>query len=420
MKNKNRLFCSLAYLMQNSCAMAAAFSIFSFVEEMPNTSPALPLWLLCLALCCVSLQFFMRRERSERQLMIFCGVFFAVQTVLVFVVYGFFSSFVGVLAAVAMWLFSYLSCYELCISEINTEKLSKSFDICSVLLAFMLFFCQVKEFSAVLVLPLAVSVFCGLLALVLVKATEQRRAKSLALSGGLVLVFGAVSLVFAALASGGIKSIMIMLGNAVKWLFAAFMKALDRLMRFLLELLPQRQYEMAAPEEIISPLAGGAEEIPQFFEPELVISAIICVVIAAAACYVLYRIISGKGFTVKVKAGSGQGISRRSVGFVPALKKALTTLISRLHFFIKRISSRNTAAGLFVQIESRSRAKLHGRGESESCREFLLRALNVYPHARTEIERLADSIDAACFGSGGEISSAEIVKMRRVIFSPEN
>ena len=125
MKKSISVLCTLILLMAYCAAMSSMFSVLSIVEGMENIQPGLGVWMPCLALCYLGLSLFLGRERSIRSVIVFCAVFFVLQTVLVFAIYGFFSSFVGVLAAICMWLFSYLCCYEFSIKQPSPEKLTK-------------------------------------------------------------------------------------------------------------------------------------------------------------------------------------------------------------------------------------------------------------------------------------------------------
>ena len=92
----------LSILLANSCAMAALFTVFSMVEGLGKSDPCLALWLCCLSACQLAMSLFLRRERSQRALIYFCAAFFVLQLVLAFVLYGRFSSVIGMLAAVCM------------------------------------------------------------------------------------------------------------------------------------------------------------------------------------------------------------------------------------------------------------------------------------------------------------------------------
>jgi len=418
MKKITTSFCSLAMLSANCCAMAGAFTVVSIVEGLDRTDPGLLIWLLCLSGCYVGLELFLRRERSERSIIFFCGTFFALQLVLVFVFHGAFSRVVGMLIAVCMWLYSYYSCYELAMKPLTAEKITKSFDLCSLVLVFALFFCSVKKLPLQMLLPMAGSTLLCLLALVLIRGGGQRSFRSVLISSGLILGFAALSAIFVALASGGVKKLIYFVGAAVSSVVGFVFRVIDAVFKFIAGLFPEKQYEMLAPVPTESVELGPPPDMSfEPIDPELVMCAMIAVGILIAAAFIAYRIIKGKRHRIMVKSGTERGLRRNKKGLAAALKRAFSSFFSRLAFSLRAIKARNTAPGLFRQIERRSRAKLHGRAESESCREFLARAGKAYPHAHAELEKLADAMDSMCFGGAQGPAPAEIIKMRRIIFS---
>ena len=86
MKRHVSLICALALLAAESCAMSAVFGIISRVEGMENTDPGFAIWLICLYLCHIGMTLFLRRERSEREIILFCGAFFILQTIIIFAI----------------------------------------------------------------------------------------------------------------------------------------------------------------------------------------------------------------------------------------------------------------------------------------------------------------------------------------------
>ena len=412
--------CPLSLLMANSCAMAALFVVFSTVERMDNSDPCLALWLICLGLCHVGLGIFLRRERSERAMICFCAVFFLLQLVLAFLLHGFFSSLMGVLISICMWLYSYFNCYMLNIEKPTAERYTKSFDLCSLVLVFLLFFCSVKELPMTTVLPLALSTLLCLMALVLVRGGEGRRGRSVLLSGGLVLAFGALAAAFVALASGGVQRLLNWLLGCVTALLGFVYRCINAVLLFLISLWPEPEYApLPAPEIAGMDLSGVQEQSFELIDPQKLLIAMLGIGLAIAAVLVLLHIIRGRNSISGGSAGGERGLRRQRSSPGLAIVKAFKRLIKALRFKLLCLSSRGTAPGLFIEIESRSRKNLGGRGESESCREFLARSREAYPWAQAELEKLADAMDAICFGSGGRLSPAEISAMRRKIFNME-
>jgi len=410
------LFCSLAYLAANSCAMAALFFVFSLVEKMEKSDPALAIWLLCLCLCQTLLQFFLRRERSERELICFIAAFFVLQLVLAFTLYGFFSSFFVTLIVIAMWLYSYFSCFELSVKRLSAEKLTKSFDLCCMVLVFSLFFCSAKGISVTPILPLIVSLVLSILALILIRCGDERRLRAALLGGGLVLGFAVLAAAFAALASGGIKQLVNMFFALLRFLG----RSVDALLQFLLSLVPEKHYDYDLPEPMAAlPQAPAQDMSFELMDPQIILLAVLIAGFAVALGFVLYRIIRGKNTLSTVKIGGESNINRRRPGLAGMMARAFRRLWRRISFGIMCISKRSTAPGLFMEIEKRSRSQLHGRAESETCREFLSRATTVYPHAESALMELADNMDSISFGGGATLPAAEIARLRNYIFSKD-
>ena len=421
MKKSLSIFCPIALLAANSCAMAALFTVFSLVEKAEKTDPCLALWLVCLAMCSMGLEFFLRRERSERAVIKFCGAFFLSQLVLAFVIYGAFSGVVGMLAAFATWLYSYYSCFELSTGKITAERVSKSFDLCVLVLVFLIFFCSIKGLPMTTVLPLGISTFLCLMALVLVRGGEKRKLRSLVLSGGIVLGFGAAAAGFVAVATGGVQKLVSAILTLVYAALGFVYRCVHRLFLFLISLWPQKEYGQLPAPELQSMDLSDIPDVPiNLFDPQKLMIALLILGLAIALAIVVFHMLRGKRSFGRAHYGGEQNLSRQRSSIVAALKKAFCRLMDALRFKLLCITQRNTAPGLFVQIVKRSRHELHGRGESESCREFLLRAREVYPHAPVELERLADILDSLHFGAGDNISSAEIARLRKHIFSVEN
>jgi len=418
MKRHASLICALALLAAESCAMSAVFGIISRVEGMENTDPGFAIWLICLSLCHIGMTLFLRRERSEREIILFCGAFFILQTIIIFAVHGLFSSLVGILTALCMWLYSYYNCYDMAMNSLTPEKLTKVFDLCSLVLIFLLLFCSVKELSFNMVLPLAVSTLLCLFALVLIRGGEQRKMRSIIISLALVLGFGLIAGLFVALASGGIKKLLGFLSAAVSVVLNFLLRCIDAVFRFLASLFPEKQYDM----ELMDPIEGASLGAPQdmdfsLVDPEVMVAVLIGLGLCAVAAMVIYHIVKGGRAGLQKTAGGEQGIRCKKSRLLPALKKAFSKLWHAVLFRIRTVTGRNTAPGLFWQIEKRSRAKLHGRKKSETCREFLMRAESVYPHAHKELNKLADALDSIYYGGDTELSPAEINNLRRVIFN---
>lgn len=414
------MFSALALLAANSCAMAGIYTIVSMVEGLDKCDPALGIWLACLCVCYIGLDFFLRRERSERSVIIFCAVLFLLQLVLALVIYGFFAPFLGILIAICMWLYSYYSCYELATKPLTAEKLTKSFDLCSLVLIFALFFCSVKQITLTMLLPMTVSTVLCLPALVLVRGGERRSVKSLFISSILVLAFAAAAMLFAALASGGVKKLTGFVMQTFFALFGFLLRVIETVFRFVAGLFPARQYETLAPLptealEFVPPPDMSFELV----DPEKLLIAMLALGISIVILAVAWSMIKGKKLRASVNTGRAQGLNRSRSRLFRALKRTVSRMIERIGFLILSIRARNTAQGLFLQIERKSRSALHGRAESESCREFLKRAYSIYPHAEKEIAVLADAMDSLCFGQGPGLSSEEVSRLRRNIFKNE-
>jgi len=417
MKKQLSALCPLSILLANSCAMAALFTVFSTVEGLAKTDPCLALWLCSISACHLAMSIFLRRKRSQRALIYFCAAFFMLQLVLAFIVYGRFSSVIGMLAAVCMWLYSYFNCFELHIKKTSVERYTNSFDICSLVLIFVLFFYSVKKLPFTPVLPLAVSAFLCLVAQVLVRGGEERKLHSVIVSTVIILFIGAVAAGFVAVASGGLKKFVSWIINCAYTVLAFFYRCINALFMFLMRLVPEKQYESFAPPEIAGIDTSGAEQQAMvLIDPEKFFITVLCVGLIITAALIIHRIIRGKNAVTLLVQSNDKGLRRKRSKLFDTLKRSGSRFVKALRFRIMCMLSRNTAPGLFMQIEKQSRSVLHGRCEGESCREFLQRAEAVYPHAANELDILANALDDLYFGSGKTMSHDEVKKLRRMIF----
>ena len=155
----------------------------------------------------------------------------------------------------------------------------------------------------------------------------------------------------------------------------------------------------------------------ELIDPQIILIVIIGIGLAVAAVLLVISLVRGKKLIAGGSVGGESSLRRRRTGLGKAILTALQRLGAALRFRYLCFTLRNTAPGLLIQIENRSRARLGGREAGESCREFLMRAASVYPHAQDELELLADAMDSHCFGSGNKLSAEDISKIRRIIFS---
>ena len=315
--NKNfSLFCNFALSAVNACTMAALYTLISTVENMENTDPALGIWLLCVLLCQIGLAVFMKTGRSEQAVVGFIAGFFVLQLVLCFLCYGFFSSLIGVLIAVAMWAYSYYSCYELIKKKLTAERLGKSFDLCCCTLIFLVFFCLVKELSMQMVLPLAFSAFYALMALVLLRGGGTRKVKSLFLSAALVVLGGTVAVVFAALCTGGLSRLVAWLGKALYAVLSFIFACIDAVFLFLMKLLPQKEYEPITPALDGIAYAQEAQDMSfKLMDGETFIIIVLCLAFALALAALIYRLAKGKRKLSFMDGNHEQGIKRKKSNF---------------------------------------------------------------------------------------------------------
>ena len=399
--------------------MAALFTLFSTVEKMENTDPALGLWLICLFLCKLSLDSYVGKERSVRAVLYLISGFFVVQLLLTLLIYGAFSSFAGMLIALAMWVYSYYNCYELLTKKLTAERLSRSFDLSCCVLIFLVFFCLVKQLPLSLVFPLSLSILYALLALVLVRGGGERRLKSVSLSAALIAAIAFLTLVLSLLFTGGVKRLVTLISELIYFLLSGVYRFLNSLFLLLMSLIPQKEYEQIAPELMESQQGMAAQDMSfKIIDGEAFIILVLCIAFTIGLLLLACRIFKGNKKQHTVAAVNAQ-TTQADIGLKYIIKTAVARFIASLVFKMRCITARNTAPGLFNEIEKRSYTKLHGRAEGESCREFILRAITLYPWANYELCKLADAMDILHFGSGAVLSGKEIVQMRKIIFKSQ-
>ena len=410
-------FAALVWLMANSCAMAALFAVFSIVESGQCPNMGLAVWLLCLILCYLAQGFFLRQERSEAFVICMCAVFFVLQAVLVFSMHGFFSGKVGTLAAICMWLFSYYSCHDVTVNPATPEKISRSFDLCSLVLVFTIFFCSVKHLSYTVALPLAIATLMCLLALMFTHSGGERKGLSLLISSGIILVFGFAAAMFAALASGGIRQAMHLVGSTLRHVFTLIYNFFASVFRYIASLFPEKHYDTA--EVIVTEALdlGAVQDMSyKLIDGEKLLALMIAFGITAAVVLIVIRLTKGGIRAVRPGTGAGKRVHSRQSKLSFALKDLFLRPCRAIAFNVKALFYRNTVQGLYWQLEKRSRAKLHGRAKGESPREFLKRAGTLYPWAEAEIMLLADAMDELNFGSGLGLPAEKIIDIRTKLF----
>ena len=103
MNGRSPLF-GAAVLFSTIASLSFVFGFFSQVETGSFTSACLPVWACFLLAYHFCLSRLLRRAQPVRRLALVTALFFAAQATVSFAVYGRFSSTMGILFAVIMWL----------------------------------------------------------------------------------------------------------------------------------------------------------------------------------------------------------------------------------------------------------------------------------------------------------------------------
>jgi len=406
------LFYRLSSVLSQSAAFAVLYTVFATVKMERVVYPGTYIWLPAVGLCSIALEFFLRKERPVRHVIILCAVFFAAQTVAVFLVYRFFAPFTGILIAMLMWLYGYYKCYELSTVKVSSESLVAVFDLGIVALIFALFFCSVGKISFNLTLPLLFSLFLSLLALVHRRSSGKGRRQNGAtvLAASLAGGFALVSLVFVLAASSMTKAAIDWLWQGILQLLHRFAHAVNALLLFILSLFPQPEQELIAPEmESIPGIGGEMQQQIVLIPPEIIIYGMLGLVFAILAAWLIYSFIKGGKRVSLGSMGGSRGIRRQRKSLFAAIKLWLSSRYARLRFFILSLKNYNSAPGLLLWLEHRRGKRL----ENESCREYLCRLSKQSPEDGEALMVLADALDRCYFGTYPDLSSKEAAALRR-------
>ena len=292
-----------------------------------------------------------------------------------------------------------------------------SFEVCVLVLLFSLFYCSIQAVAFSCALPAAVATVAALAALI-ARRTASGRGKT-ASSRGAGSVLGAIggfalgALLLAGAAAGAVKSLGLALWRGALAVLGFLGRCVTALLSWLAALIPESEAGEFLPEAspVAIPDAAAAEE--RLLDPSAVMYALAGLLALAVLAGLVWVIVRGGGKLRRAAPTAGGPVSRRRVSPGRALRRWLGRLREQVRFHVLRIWRRNTAPGLFVELERHWALRRKGRRVGETCREYLLRLTPEYPEGAAALRTLAEDLDACCFGSGSRLSGREIRALRK-------
>ena len=404
------LFQRLAVILANSSAFAALYTVFATVELGRPSSPGTAVWLFMSAACCVFLEFYLKKERELRSVITVCVSFYALQAAAVFLIYGAFAPFTGMVIAMLMWVYSYYKCFEYSRSPVTTENIIAAFDGSVFALIFSVFYCSVSKISLAPVYPL---VFCLLLALFALvhkrSGGKGRQGRSTVYIAAAVLLFASLALAFVLWASDITEKLL-------KWLFFRFVDfaewlaaTVNAFIFWFVSLFPQRQYEGEIDMDPAASLSGMGEMDMEIISPDFLLWFLLGAVALIIIGGVVYAFIHSGKLRSLGSAGSSKGLKRQRKGLFGLFKDWLLARFSKLRFLVLSLIKRNTPAGLLLYTERR----FGKRQAQETCREYLNRLSGENPHLAAAFGDLAEGLDAEYFAPAPLLSPARISQLRK-------
>ena len=410
MNGRSPLF-GAAVLFSTIASLSFVFGFFSQVETGSFTSACLPVWACFLLAYHFCLSRLLRRAQPVRRLALVTALFFAAQATVSFAVYGRFSSTMGILFAVIMWLSCYYISYGTLLRPVTPERLISHLDGNIILLFIGLAYYSLTGRPMRPLLPLLLAAVLTMAAAVARRSAGGRSASHaggrgaailLAAVGGMALIAGGVILTL----SGQIKSVLLggwaLLRALVSRLYHAFNA-------FFLWLLSHFTPDASGTLEG-TPLPGNvtaeqSEQAARF--SELMLYALLALIIVGLAAALILLLCRGRlRLTVGGRRGE-LGVQRERPHLSALLRGLWARLRTRIRFAMRYVTERNTAPGVLHRIQRQARRRRLGRQEGETCRQFLMRMNALYPDCEGELRFLSDALDARYFGGGDFLTARE-------------
>lgn len=408
-------------LLAGTASLHILFLFFSQPGTPISDHAGILLWWGCLTLTYGVLTLLLRRPRSMRTVILTAAGGLFLQFILTY----FFAyrppSFLSWFVLLSMWGSMYALCCIRLLEGTQTESVMTVFEL-SVLVVFLAVFgASVSVMTPASLLYPAVGLLLTLIALVQARSGHARMdAQSLHPQKGrffLVSILAGMGGVTAAFCVLLTDSASRLLSRITQWGFTLLRAAanqVDRLLRWLLSLLPEQHMNSVLLEE--AEVQGPAESAEWgAFDSTLLLYLMLGVIAVLVLVVLVWLWKQGSFHRIVFHSRTvAQSVRKR-----PGLRDLFLQLRQRLgrwlSFNVSYLKLRNTAPGLFVWLERQMRARHLERESGETARAFLLRIQTVLPSCSEPLIRLADCLDQHYFGTGQTLSAPEITAMRRQI-----
>lgn len=423
MRNRNLLLSCPAIVFADIACFSSAFSLFVSADGKEFAAPFMPEWIICAGICFSVQLYLFNRAYDSSAIVRSCILFFFIQCVLTYIRLGFIAGFLGVFLTLCTWCLSYYRIYSAFVNGIKPEQLLDLFDGCAVMLFIIAIVVSVQGYSPLNLLPLILALVLLLSALISVRASSVPGRAVAGFRGSLFIIIAvaaAIVTAFVAVKFGGtgIKSAVTFLVRMVRNVLAFLLSLIRRIIEFLASLLPEKEYEELLYELPADTLPAG--ELQDYeFSSDIPIIAIIAFLAAVLVGAIVYRLLH----SIKLNRVRFSGITagkRKKISGKGRIKALISALKSKLDYFFCRVFQRNSARGMFAELNAVFAHKGQGRKGNESCRDFIARVSLSLPNCEAELTLLADALDTELFGGiTSAYSVAQAAALRKKIRHPE-
>lgn len=407
---KHSRFVPLGCMLANAAALHTIVLVLVDLTTPQADQAGLLIWWGCLSGAWLGLNWFLRRARPVRWVVVILVAVFALQLGLTLWSGWRSTSFISWVLLLAFWGVGYYSCWSFLHKQPSPEQVMLTFETTAFTLLMICFFVSTHLMAPEAMVHLALATLLALAAL-----GRQRvgapRAKATSSTGSKALLWGALALL------GGITALAAALftqglGKGVQWLEQALRSAagvvfhaVEQFLLFLSSFLPEEEWDSmdSAGQGGGMPTGNGGGE--DFF---LNLDWLLYVMVGLALLAILILLVHtfrNSGHRHSTMALKVRTSARRSGGGLGALWRRWKGALALNRKYLRL---RNTPMGLLLWLERRL-----GRKAGESPRAFLDRCAVLRPHCASDLARLADWLDQYYFAPHPPTESLPVANMRK-------
>jgi len=408
-------------LLAGAASLHAVFLLFSSPRNPVSDHAGMLIWWGCLSLIYGILALLLRRPRSMRTVILTAAGGLLLQLILTLIAAHRPSTVLSWSVLLAMWASMYALCCSQLLEGTQTESVATAFEFSVLTLFIVAFGVSMSAMAPASLLHCAAGVLLSLIALARVRSGHARMdAQSLHPQKGrflLVVLLAGMGGLATAVCVLLTDSASRLLTRFTQWglsLLRAAANQVDRLLRWLLSLLPEQHMNSVLLEEAE---AQGPAESAEWgaFDSTLLLYLMLGAIAALVLVVLVWLWKQGSFHRIVFRSRTVTQSVRKRPGLRDLFLQLWQRLGRWLSFNVSYLKLRNTAPGLFVWLERQMRARHLERESGETARAFLLRIQTVLPSCSEPLIRLADCLDQHYFGTGQTLSADEITAMRRQI-----